>query len=157
MSSSQLVAAYKILSGNKTPLLTCSLSALASYYIDYGRAENIRGDIAFFQACHETGFFQYGGDVAYTQNNFAGMGAVGGGEPGVSYDTASEGVLGHIQHLKCYANNDLYNVPLIDKRYWSALRGTAPTWGALSGTWASDATYGTKIVTMYNKAIAALG
>ena len=42
----------------------------------------MRGDVAFAQSLHETGFFKYGGIVLPTQNNYAGIGALNGNTKG---------------------------------------------------------------------------
>lgn len=131
------------------PKLTCTLEELAQYYIDEGAAEGVRGDIAFIQALHETGNFQYGGDVSWDQNNFAGLGATGG-VPGNSFATAQIGVRAQIQHLKCYGSYDALNNVCVDPRWWDALRGKAIYFVDLAGTWAADTTYASKLEAIYN-------
>ncbi len=49
------LAAY-LLSKNPNPKINISVTEFAQLWIDEGRAEGVRGDIAFAQACHETGF-----------------------------------------------------------------------------------------------------
>lgn len=45
-------------SKNSTPQLTsCSLEQLAEMFIEEGEAEGVRGDVAFAQSLHETGYF----------------------------------------------------------------------------------------------------
>lgn len=66
-------------SRNPAPLLTCcSVEELAGLFLAEGRAEGVRGDVAFAQSLLETGFFRYGGIVLPTQNNYAGLGALNG-------------------------------------------------------------------------------
>ena len=43
------------------------------------------------------------GDVSAKQNNFAGIGATGGGVPGESFPDIKTGVLAHMQHLSAYS------------------------------------------------------
>ena len=43
------LAAY-VLANNPSPQLNCSVKELASYFLSEGRAEGVRGDIAFCQA-----------------------------------------------------------------------------------------------------------
>ena len=54
--------------------------------------------------CIETGFLRFGGDIKPEQNNFAGLGAIGGGSEAASFESARIGVRAHIQHLKAYAS-----------------------------------------------------
>jgi N-acetylmuramoyl-L-alanine amidase len=51
------------------PLEFCKL------YIEEGNSEGIRGDIAFCQSIHETGFFSFQGIVLPDQCNYSGIGA----------------------------------------------------------------------------------
>ena len=59
----------------RSPALTVTLEELARLYLVEGAAENVRGDVAFCQAIHETGWFGYGGQVQWWQNNYCGLGA----------------------------------------------------------------------------------
>lgn len=75
---------------------------IAQLYVIWGYRFGIRADLAFAQMLHETNFLRYGGDVAAWQNNFAGIGATGGGNPGNSFATAELGVIAHYAHLAWY-------------------------------------------------------
>jgi hypothetical protein len=83
--------------------------AIARLYRVHGEALAIRWDYAFFQMLLETNYltFRRGdgqwGDVRPHQNNFAGIGATGGGVPGDSFADISTGVLAQMQHLQAYA------------------------------------------------------
>ena len=66
---------------NPQPKLTCSLEEIVGYYYEEAGREGVRPDVALCQALKETGFFNYGGDVAPAQNNFCGLGATGNHEP----------------------------------------------------------------------------
>ena len=57
----------------------------------------------------ETGNLKFGGDVASTQNNFAGLGATGKHVPGESFPDIETGVKAHLQHLLLYAGEHLDN------------------------------------------------
>lgn len=46
---------------------------IVQLYQEHGDYYGIRWDWAFAQACHETGYFSFGGDVKEEQNNFAGI------------------------------------------------------------------------------------
>src|SRR5690606_37310774 len=76
---------------------------IAKYYLFFGNELGISGDLAYAQSMHETAYFKFGGDVLPEQNNYAGIGAVGGGARGHSFNTPEEGILGLFQHLWAYA------------------------------------------------------
>ena len=70
-------------SKNAEPKLTaCSLEELAELFLEEGKAEDVRGDIAFAQSLHETGYFKFGGIVQPDQNNYGGIGALNGNSAG---------------------------------------------------------------------------
>jgi len=94
--------------------------------IQEAEAEGVRSDVAFCLMMHETGFLNYGGDVAPDQNNFGGLGTTGGGVTGASFDDPRLGVRAVVQHLKCYATDEATNLPLTDPRWNEKLRGKAP-------------------------------
>ncbi|HEY9705041.1 MAG TPA: N-acetylmuramoyl-L-alanine amidase [Allocoleopsis sp.] len=118
---------------------------LAKLYREEGGIEGINYDIAFCQMCLETNFLRFGGDVQPMQNNFAGLGTVGGGIEGASFPSARIGVRAHIQHLKAYASLEPLVQELVDPRFRFVTRGVAPLIDLLSGRWAADLQYGTKI------------
>jgi len=125
-------------------------------FIEEGNIEGVRGDIAFCQSCLETGFFKFGGDVSASQNNFCGLGAVGGGAKGASFPTAREGIRAQVQHLKAYASKDALKNPCIDPRFSLVTRGVAQNWEDLNGRWAvPGAGYGENIVALWKAAKAA--
>lgn len=134
--------------------LYCSLYEIAKFYISEGAAEGVRGDIAFCQALIETGVFRYGNDVKWDQNNFCGLGATGGGNPGNSFPTVQTGVRAHIQHLVSYATDkaktELAN-DCVDLRFAHGYRGKAPKWEDLAGKWADDSQYGVKIIAKFKE------
>lgn len=76
---------------------------VATEYMRHGEAMGIRWDQAFFQMLLETGNLKFSGDVRANQNNFAGLGATGGGAHGESFSDISTGVKAHLQHLLLYA------------------------------------------------------
>lgn len=87
--------------------------SIASWYEYWGKSWDVRWDFAFFQMVHETNYltFRRGdgrpGDVHPDQNNFAGLGAVGGGVPGDRFPDVRTGVLAQIQHLIAYSGEYL--------------------------------------------------
>ena len=119
--------------------------SMARLYIEEGSFEGVNHDIAFVQMCLETGFLRFGGDVKPEQNNFAGLGAVGGGEPGLSFPNPRIGVRAQIQHLKAYGSEDPLKEELVNPRFRFVRRGSSPTIEGLAGTWAADRQYAVKI------------
>lgn len=82
---------------------------IARWYKRHGEALKVRWDYAFFQMALETNYlaFRRGdgrpGDVKPAQNNFAGIGATGGGVPGDAFPDIATGVLAQMQHLVAYS------------------------------------------------------
>lgn len=131
-----------LLSVNSNPKFSRNITALefCQLFIDICAKEGVRGDIAFAQACKETGNFKFGGDVSYTQNNFAGLGATGGGVCGCIFPSIEVGILAQAQHLKTYATKESLNINCVDPRrtnwFVNAKGGTSPDIESLGGTWA---------------------
>jgi hypothetical protein len=80
MGTSQLTGAqvadwYRSKRGSKWPLLYVSLNELANLFVNEGNRIGVRGDVAFAQAVHETGWF--GSNCAIHKNNYGGIGASG--------------------------------------------------------------------------------
>ena len=116
-------------SKNSTPqLASCSLEQLAEMFIEEGEAEGVRGDVAFAQSLHETGYFKFGGIVLPTQNNYAGIGALNGNATGqaASFPDPRTGVRAQIQHLKAYASTEALVNECVDPRFSLVARGVAP-------------------------------
>jgi hypothetical protein len=132
-------------------------SALAKFpdlpklYREEATVEGVNYDIAFCQMCLETGFLRFGGDVKPEQNNFAGLGTIGGSLEAAKFDNARTGVRAHIQHLKAYASLEPLVNEIVDPRFRFVTRGVAPTIDKLSGRWSADLQYGTKITAMLKR------
>lgn len=131
---------------------------LADVFISEGNAEGVRGDVAFAQSCLETGNFTFKGDVKPGQNNFAGLGATGGGVRGNVFDTPQLGIRAQVQHLKAYASTDGLKNECVDGRFKYVQRGCAPyvEWlgqkeNPQGKGWAAGADYGRKICTILSK------
>ena len=156
LGSAQIPAATLagfLLSKNPSPKMNgVNAEKLAQLYISEGAAEGVRGDLAFCQSCLETGYWQFKGDVQPSQNNFSGIGAVGGGAKGASFADAQTGIRAQIQHLKAYATKDALKNPCVDPRYKLVAKGSAPTVEGLSGKWAADTGYAGKILAIYKEA-----
>jgi hypothetical protein len=99
---------------SRNPKLDARYEKLAALYKQHGEALHLRWDIAFFQMILETGALRYTGDVRPAQNNFAGLGASGGGNHGESFPDLSTGVKAHLQHLLMYAGEHIDD-PVADR------------------------------------------
>ncbi len=124
---------------------------LAKNYIKYSQLEGINHDIAFAQMCLETGFLKFGGSVSPWQNNFCGLGSINKNSAGASFKSKQDGILAHIQHLKAYASQDELKSSLIDPRFSLIKRGSVQTIYDLTGKWATDPEYGTKLENMLRR------
>lgn len=145
-------------------------------YLDEGRAEGVRGDIAFAQSIKETGYFKYTGMSDSQWNNYAGLGVTGakftdgqidsvpfaegvtilentaGSWVGVKFDTPKLGVRAQIQHLKGYAAAQPLVNSLVDPRYTLVNHGCAPYWPGLDGRWAVPGDgYGESIIQIFQE------
>ena len=101
--------------------------------------------------CVETSFLRFGGDVKASQNNFAGIGAIGGDAAGAAFPSARIGVRAQIQHLKAYASKEPLVQELVDPRFRFVSRNSAVLVDQLSGRWAADPNYGKKIIAMIRR------
>ncbi|MCL2196447.1 MAG: glucosaminidase domain-containing protein [Treponema sp.] len=119
--------------------------SLTGFYVEEAAFEGVNHDVAFAQMCLETGFLRFGGDVKPQQYNFCGLGAVGGGEPGLSFPEPRIGVRAQIQHLKAYASEEPLKGENVDPRFRYVRRGSSPGIEGLAGTWAADRQYAVKI------------
>ncbi len=124
---------------------------LPNLYREESSIEGVNYDIAFCQMCLETGFLNFGTDIKPEQNNFAGLGTVGGGAEAASFASARIGVRAHIQHLKAYASLEPLVQEEVDPRFRFVTRGIAPLIDQLSGRWSADLDYGTKITAMVKR------
>ncbi len=133
-----------------SPRFTVPASVLAEYYVRYGAEAGLRADLLWAQMIKETGYGMYGGDVVPEQNNYAGIGATGGHEPGASFPTAEAGVMAHVAHMVAYVYTsspaswaDATTDPRFD---FVNPRGAASVLADLNGRWAvPGTTYGESI------------
>jgi hypothetical protein len=133
-----------------TPLFSVPTSVLAGYYVRYAAEAGLRADVLWAQMIHETGYGMYGGDVLPEQNNYAGIGATGGGVQGASFPTAEAGVMAHVAHMVAYVYTESpvdWANAITDPRFdlvWP--RGVAVVLADLNGRWAvPGTTYGQAI------------
>ena len=124
---------------------------LAEIYIEESNCEGVNYDIAFTQMCLETGFLRFDGTVDRHQNNFCGLGVIGNGVKGLSFKDTRHGVRAHIQHLKAYASTNNLSNKIVDKRFNYVKRGSATQISELTGKWATDVQYDTKIRSLLNR------
>jgi hypothetical protein len=147
--TAQRLAAY-LLAANPTPSFTVSTQALADYYVRYTVEVGLRADVLWAQMLVETGFGRYGGSVLPGQNNYAGIGATGGGVPGQSFPNAEAGVKAHVAHMAAYVYTQdvaAWTNTAVDPRYGAVNpRGVARVLSDLDGRWAVPGTgYGASI------------
>jgi hypothetical protein len=138
----------------KNPKVAQSVLDMVPLYLSEGKAEGVRGDIAFAQSCLETGNFTFSGSaVTLSQNNFCGMGVTSNGVKGNSFGTPQLGIRAQVQHLKAYASTDALKNACIDLRFKYVTRGCAEyvEWLGQKENphgkgWAAGASYGEKIL-----------
>jgi peptidoglycan hydrolase CwlO-like protein len=138
-----------------------TIGDLVQLYMEEGKAEHVRPELAFAQSIIETGSFGNALD-----SNYAGIGACDScqGEPG--FPTPRDGVRGQIQLLRNYADPTsraanlanppsptIYgNDPVAAARLYDTFfaKGRTPTWNAMgNGNWATDPGYAQKVLTVY--------
>jgi len=140
----------------KNPGVAQSVLDMVPLYLSEGKAEGVRGDIAFAQSCLETGNFTFfGSAVTLSQNNFCGMGVTSNGMKGNSFGTPQLSIRAQVQHLKAYASTDALKNACIDPRFKYVTRGCAEyaEWlgqkeNPAGKGWAAGAGYGEKILSI---------
>lgn len=150
--SADRLASY-LLGASPSPRFTVPTEVLAEYYVSYCAEAGLRADLLWAQMIKETGYGMYGGDVVPEQNNYAGIGATGGHEPGAWFVTAEAGVMAHVAHMVAYVYPsspvpwaDSITDPRFDMVY---PRGVASVLADLNGRWAVPGpSYGESIETI---------
>ncbi|MBN1320410.1 MAG: glucosaminidase domain-containing protein [Thermoleophilia bacterium] len=133
-----------------SPCFAVPVPDLAEYYLRYCAEAGLRADLLWAQMIHETGYGMYGGCVVPEQNNYAGIGATGGGEPGITFPTAEAGVIAHVAHMVAYVYEQspvAWADAIADPRFdFVNPRGAANVLADLNGRWAvPGTTYGQSI------------
>jgi hypothetical protein len=147
--TAEQLASY-LLAVAPSPRFTVPTLDLAAYYVRYCAEAGLRADLLWAQMIHETGYGMYGGDVSPEQNNYAGIGATGGGAPGLSFPTAEAGVMAQVAHMVAYVHQvspvEWANATT-DPRYdFVNPHGAAVVLADLNGRWAvPGTTYGQSI------------
>ena len=162
--------------GPRLPALNNDVHALAQIFIDEGRTENVRGDIAFVQSVIETGWFVFpdAGQIRPDFNNYAGINANNGRRKGTTcadevldapalsrcFPTPQIGVRAQIQLLRGYADPLSRNLPNRLRMPPSDRIGLAPWWEYFGGNspsgkliWASAPDYGIRILQLFSGAL----
>lgn len=143
---------------DRNPGLDPKYRDIAKWYKQWGDTWRVRWDYAFFQMVIETNYLKYRrgngrrGDVNENQNNFAGIGATGGGVAGNRFPDVKTGVLAQIQHLVAYSGERIVK-PVAprtelaqDSIVEQSRRLKRPvTYSDLARRWAADRKYGKTI------------
>ena len=126
------------LAARNTTIGAAEVADIVLAYWRWGVVYGIDPAGAFAQACHETNLFQFGGQVAASQHNPAGLGATNDGAAGLGWASWEDGVGAHYLHLLAWCNDQRGRT---DRR-WSQVMaaaqgiGFATTWRSLGGRWA---------------------
>jgi hypothetical protein len=121
------------------------------WYLSEGTAQNVRGDVAFAQACWETGYFT-NNDTKL--NNYAGIGHPVSAPSGLDFSSPQMGVRAQIQLLYRVVKGN--SAPLANPVVAPTWGGkNVSTWEGLGGNWAADTTYPADIMSIYSKILSA--
>ena len=136
-------------------LTSVSIEQLASWYIQAGTREGLRGDVAFAQAVLETGGFS--SPDAVDLNNYAGIGHCDSCASGWQFPSPNGGVVGQVQLLRIFATTSAPPPgapgPVLPSLTVSQQHeaGCCPSVESLTGVWATDPTYGSQILSIYQQ------
>ncbi len=153
------------------PTVNNDIYQLARIFLDEGKADGVRGDIAFAQSMIETGWLTFPsyGQIPNNFNNFAGLFAFDGRPRGTTcaaesapsrcFSTPWVGVQYQIQLLRGYADSSVLTMTnrLIKPPSYDI--GAAPYWEQFGGQsghaiWATAPNYGVAVVKLYDDALA---
>lgn len=160
LDAAGLVASYE--DSGHTARLTVPIEELASLFIEEAGAYGVRADLAWAQSLVETGWLYYPdyGQVRWTDNNYAGIGAYDGSARGFHYPDARIGVRAQMQLLRQYADAEP-----IDESYAEIVvraplskHGAAPSWRVMgNGNWATSTRYSDTVLRVYLRMLDAAG
>jgi hypothetical protein len=138
-------------SRGQPPKLTDTIQNVIGWYLSEGKAQNVRGDVAFAQAIWETGYFT---NDDTSLNNYAGIGHPVSAPSGLDFSSAQAGVRAQIQLLYrvVKGNSAALAEPTVAPT-WGGKNVT--TWAGLGGNWAADTTYPKDIMSVYGQILAA--
>jgi predicted nucleic acid-binding Zn-ribbon protein len=143
-----------------------TIRELADLFVGEGKAEHVRGDIAFAQSVLETGSFGNAWD-----NNYGGIGACDSCKGEIGFLTPQDGVRGQIQMLRNYADPlsraanlasppspQIYgHDPVAAAAAYDSFfaKGRVPTWNLMgNGNWATSTEYAPKVLGIYFEMVA---
>lgn len=136
---------------------TDTFIALADLYWAYAPSHGgVNPLVAYIQAAIETGYGKFGGVINESFCNPCGLKVSSGGG---NYDANAhkrfgswdEGVQAHLDHLALYAGAVGYpRGNTYDPRHFKSIYGKATSVRGLAGSWASDSSYGNKLMNAYN-------
>ncbi len=171
LTAAQIVQWYKSKKGNQWPLTALTLTQMANLYVNEGNLIGVRGDVAFAQAIHETGWF--GSACSRLKNNYSGWGArnptqcstLAYADGGGYHFTNANGLTGpqrsvrvQMHQLRNYADATSVNTwnPRPEfSRDGFVYKGNAKNWVDLNGKWAvPGTTYAQAIFGTYNQMLA---
>ena len=177
LTAAQLTAWYNSVPHDPPNLPTVpgnSVQTLAQMFIDEGRAQGVRGDIAFAQSMLETAWLSFPsyGQIRGSFNNYAGMYAYNDRRTGTTcadekkyepklpsrcFATPQAGVLAQIVWLRGYADPTTKGKNLVPRPPDYEI-GVAPIWedfGGQSGQaiWATAIDYGIHVLSVYSAAL----
>ncbi len=172
LSAAQLAAWYMARHGSPAnlPNLSNNVTALAQIFLDEGKTDGVRGDIAFAQSMIETGWLSFpsAGQIRPEFNNFSGLYAFNGratgttcakeGSPSRCFSSPNVGVRYQIQLLRGYADATTATMSRLIRPPSDRI-GAAPYWelfGGQSGKaiWATAPNYGLAVLRIYADALA---
>jgi hypothetical protein len=176
LTAAQLTAWYDSVGHGapNLPTLPGGVEQLAQTFIDQGRLQGVRGDIAFAQSMLETGWLTFPsyGQIRGSFNNFAGLYAYDGRRHGTTcadekkyeptlpsrcFATPAAGVAAQLTLLRGYADPTTRGMGLSPSPPSDRI-GVAPIWedfGGQSGEaiWASAPYYGLRVLQLYSEAL----
>jgi N-acetylmuramoyl-L-alanine amidase len=132
----------------------------------------VRPEVAWVQACHETGFFKYGRAVTPEHHNYCGLkvpdpAAFADDDPRAHarFPSPEVGVLAHLEHLAIYAGCPGFPrsyrklaaddwTGCADPRHFGWIAAKAPNVEDLGGKWAPSPTYGERLVALLEELMA---
>jgi hypothetical protein len=128
-----------------------TIQNVIGWYLSEGKAQNVRGDVAFAQAIWETGYFT---NDDTSLNNYAGIGHPVSAPSGLDFSSPQNGVRAQIQLLYRVVQGN--SAPLAEPVVAPTWGGkNVPTWAGLGGNWAADTTYPKDIMSVYGQILAA--
>ena len=134
---------------------TDTFISLAPKYMKlYSSHGGINPIVAYAQSALETGYGHFGGIINESYKNPCGMKTKDGGsdkDPNAHqrFNSWEDGVSAHLDHLALYAGASGYpRSETKDPRHFSFIFGKAGSILGLTGSWATDANYGTKVLNL---------